>query len=341
MSDLEPINPRAVVLGCAGPELSDAEAAFFREADPLGFILFKRNCDTPDQLRRLVADLRAAVGRDDAPVLIDQEGGRVVRLGPPHWRRPPAMAVFGALHARDPEAGREAAYLNARLLAADLAAHGITVNCAPVLDLPQPGSDRVIGDRALGADPDTVTVLGAAVIAGLMDGGVLPVIKHVPGHGRARVDSHVELPRVDAPLEVLDAHDFEPFRRLRDAPMAMTAHIVFQAVDPDRPATQSTRVIEEVVRDRIGFDGVLISDDLSMNALEGDLRTRAARAAAAGCDLLLHSNGLAGEMTAVADAAPRLTGNAWRRVEAAMARRAEPMALDRAAVLARLERLLG
>jgi len=315
--------PRAVVLGCSGPRLDEAERRLFAEADPLGFILFARNCESPEQVKALVDSLRAAVGRADAPVLIDQEGGRVARLKPPHWRAAPAPAAFGRLAAVDEESAARAAWLNARLLAFDLAALGITVDCTPVLDLRLPEGHAVIGDRAFADDPTLVARLGGRVRAGLEAGGVLPVVKHIPGHGRARVDSHLELPVVDTPRDVLEATDFQPFAALHDAPWAMTAHVVYSALDPDRPATTSPRVIAEVIRGQIGFDGVLVSDDLSMQALRGDLGARTRAALAAGCDLALHCNGDLAEMTAVAEAAAPVFEAAARRLWAAEQRRRE------------------
>ena len=292
--------PRAVILGCAGPEVSEREKRFFAEADPLGFILFARNCRTPGQVRTLAADLRASVERDDAPVLIDQEGGRVARLGPPHWRTPPAGRKFGELHDRDAAAAVEAARVNSRLIAADLAELGIDVDCLPVLDAPRPGADPIIGDRAYHTGPDIVAALGRAAADGLLAGGVLPVIKHIPGHGRANVDSHEALPVVDTPLGELDETDFEPFRALAGMPWAMTAHVVYSEIDGEAPATLSRHILTEIVRRRIGFEGLLVSDDLSMKALRGSMTGRAAGALAAGCDVALHCNGDMAEMEAVA-----------------------------------------
>lgn len=309
---------RAVILGCAGPALEPAERRFFAEADPLGFILFARNVESPEQLRALTDELRAAVGRDDVPILVDQEGGRVARLGAPHWRAAPAAAAFGHLAARRPGDARRATWLNARLMAADLAAAGITVDCAPVLDLRWPGAHDVIGDRAFAGDPVVVANLGRAMCEGLLAGGVLPVIKHLPGHGRARVDSHAALPVVDAPWQALAATDLRAFAELSDAPWGMTAHVVYSAVDDARPATLSPRVISEVIREEIGFDGVLVSDDLSMRALTGGLRARAEAAMAAGCDLVVHCNGDLREMGAVTEGA-----GAVGEVAAARLRRAE------------------
>lgn len=318
--------PRAVIFGCAGPRLGDDEAAFFREADPLGFILFQRNCESRDQLSTLVDALRDSVGRADAPVLIDQEGGRVARLKPPEWPESPAAARFGELGRRDPEKGRDAAWLNGRLLADTLYRHGIDVDCVPVLDLPQPDGSDIIGDRAFDDDPRRAAELGRAMAEGLLAGGVLPVIKHVPGHGRARMDSHVGLPEVDTPFDELARHDFVPFRALNDMPLAMTAHVRFTAVDPAQPATLSAQVIERVIRDEIGIDGLLISDDLSMNALAGTLGERAAAATAAGCDVVLHCNGDGTEMADVAAATGAMTEAAavrWQRARG-MVRPPEP-----------------
>lgn len=331
--------PAAVIYGCAGPRLSAAERDFFRDSDPAGFILFQRNCETPEQVRSLVTALRDAVGRAEAPVLIDQEGGRVARLKPPHWSAYPTPAAIAALGGA---AAGEAARLGAQLIADDLAALGITVDCLPVLDIPVPGADAVIGDRAYGDSPEPVARLGRAVCEGLLGGGVLPVIKHIPGHGRSTVDSHLALPRVTAKRELLEAADFAPFRALADMPWAMTAHILYEALDPDRPATLSPRVIEQVIRASIGFDGVLISDDLSMKALGGSFASRTAGALAAGCDLVLHCNGDMNEMIGIASAAGRVTEAAWRRLDRAEERRkASAAPIDRPAVEARFRALLA
>jgi beta-N-acetylhexosaminidase len=313
--------PRACILGCSGPRLTREERAFFRSADPWGFILFARNVETPHQVKTLTADLRDAVGRDDAPILIDQEGGRVQRLRPPHWPVYPPGRAYGDLSANDPLVRREAARLGARLMAHDLAAVGINVDCVPVIDVPAPDGHDVIGDRAYGSDVATVATLGRAAAEGLLAGGVLPVIKHIPGHGRARADSHDELPVVDAPLAELEAVDFHPFQALSDMPAAMTAHVVYTALDPVRPATTSPTVIEGAIRGTIGFQGLLITDDLSMNALRGDLAERARASLAAGCDIVLHCNGDLAEMIQVAAGAGDLTGAAAARANAALARR--------------------
>ncbi|MBV9965567.1 MAG: beta-N-acetylhexosaminidase [Alphaproteobacteria bacterium] len=331
--------PRAIVLGCAGERLTADERRLFAAADPAGFLLFRRNCKDPDQVRALVAEMRDCVGRADAPVLIDQEGGRVQRLQPPHWRKYPAPARIAALP--DPDA-EEAARLGARLIADDLAALGIDVDALPVLDLPSSGADPVIGDRAYGGDPERVARLGRAACEGLLAGGVLPIIKHIPGHGRAQVDSHRALPRVDAARDLLEKTDFAPFRALSDMPWAMTAHIVYTAIDPVAPATFSAAVIDGVIRKHIGFDGVLISDDISMGALDGSLAERTRRSLAAGCDLAMHCNGVLSEMEEVADATPPLTAAAQARLARAEAlRRQSAQPFDRAAAEARFAELLG
>lgn len=319
---------RAVIFGCECLTVTDWERAFFAQTDPLGFILFARNCETPAQVRTLVTDLRACVGRADAPVLIDQEGGRVARLKPPHWRAAPAPARFGEMVPVDRDRACEAVRLNARLLAAEVHDLGITVDCVPLLDLRVAEADAVIGDRAFSADADVVATLGRAVCDGMLAAGVMPVVKHMPGHGRALVDSHHALPVVDTPRGELEATDFSPFAALADAPWGMTAHVVYSAIDPQAPATTSRIVVDEIIRGFIGFDGVLVSDDLSMQALRGGLADRAAAALAAGCDVALHCNGKAEEMTAVAGAVPALTAAAERRLAAATARLAHPPPLD-------------
>jgi beta-N-acetylhexosaminidase len=317
--------PKALIVGVAGTELNAAESNFLKAADPLGFILFARNISTPDQVRTLVADMRSCVGREDSPVLIDQEGGRVARLGPPHWRAVPAAALFGELACSDPDAAQQAVRLNAQLIGAELAALGITVDCAPVADVPAPGADPIISDRAFSSDEAIVADLAAAFCKGLASVGVLPVIKHIPGHGRAGMDSHKGLPRVDATKDDLTAQDFAPFvalARLKEPePWAMTAHVVFESFDKKLPATMSSIVIEDVVRKAIGFDGIVISDDLSMGALDGSFEDRAAGALAAGCDLVLHCNGKLDEMEAVARGTKRLeAGTAGTKTETRLAR---------------------
>ena len=311
---------QASIFGCAGPRLSADEAAFFAEVNPWGFILFKRNVETPDQVRRLTDALRACVGRPDAPILIDQEGGRVQRLGPPHWPVYPPGRAYGTLAGNDPLLRREITRLGARLIAHDLAALGINVDCVPVLDVPQAGAHDIIGDRAYGQTPEEVAYLGRAAAEGLIAGGVLPIIKHIPGHGRALADSHLDLPVVDASREALSSVDFAPFRVLSDMPMAMTAHVVYAAIDPRRPATTSRRAIREVIRGEIGFSGLLMSDDLSMKALSGDFAERTRASLAAGCDVVLHCNGDMAEMKPIAEACRPLSGSSRRRADAALAR---------------------
>ena len=331
---------RAFITGLAGATLTRAERHFVREAAPFGLILFKRNVTTPDALRRLVDEFRAAVGRQ-APVLVDQEGGRVQRLGPPHWPAYPAGAAYGAVFDRDPEAGRRAARLGGRLIANDLAQLGIDVDCAPVADVPAADADPVIGNRAYGAEPAKVAALAGAFAAGLMQGGVLPVLKHLPGHGRAMADSHQRLPVVTADRPTLDAVDFAAFRPLGGLPLGMTAHVVFTAVDPVAPATTSANIVKHVIRDSIGFTGLLMSDDISMNALSGSLSERTRAAIAAGCDVVLHCNGELSEMVEVAAEAPALEGDAVRRVEAALAARKPAASLDIAASRAELAKLMN
>ena len=332
--------PRAVILGCTGEELSPEEHRFFRAADPLGFILFRRNCREPAQVRDLVAALREAISSDDAPILIDQEGGRAARLGPPHWRRYPSAGRLGSLP--DPRA-EAAARLGARLIADDLRALGITVDCLPVLDLPVSGADPVIGDRAYGSEPGRVAGLGRAVCEGLLEGGVLPVIKHIPGHGRALLDSHHACPVVATGADELSHTDFAPFRTLAGMPWAMTAHIVYMAIDPTAPATLSERVISQAIRGEIGFDGVLVSDDLSMRALGGEIGERAARALAAGCDLVLHCNGEGREMEAIAAATGPISARTAARLAQAEGVRSRSAFLefDRGEAEARFDALLA
>lgn len=324
----------ACILGCSGPRVTADERAFFRDVRPWGFILFARNIEGPDQVRALTAGLREAAGRADAPILVDQEGGRVQRLGPPHWRRYPPARAYADL---PPAEQADLVRLGARLMARDLAEVGINVDCHPVLDVPAPGTHGVIGDRAYGDEPGEVVRLGRAAAEGLMAGGVLPVIKHMPGHGRARSDSHLELPVVEAGFDELDARDFAPFRALCDLPMAMTAHVVYAAVDPLRPATTSPAVFEQVIRGALEFDGLVMSDDLSMRALCGGFAERARLAREAGCDVVLHGTGDLAEMRAVADGAGALSGPAGARAAAALARLAPPEPFDQAEALARFE----
>jgi beta-N-acetylhexosaminidase len=333
--------PSAAIYGCAGLTLGAAEARFFEATNPFGFILFARNCETPDQVRDLVAALRGSVGRADAPVLIDQEGGRVARLKPPHWRAAPPASYFGRMASHDRERAHEALRINTRLLAAELTDLGIDVDCVPLLDLQFPGAHDVIGDRAFGGDPELVADLGRVVCETLLECGVMPVVKHIPGHGRARVDSHKELPVVDTAAAELEATDFRPFQALADAPWAMTAHVVYAALDGARPATTSPDLIARVIRGQIGFGGLLLSDDLSMEALKGSLGERAEASLAAGCDVALHCNGKAAEMEAVAAAVGPLTAEAQRRIAAGRARLGRPEAVDQAALQRRLDGLMN
>ncbi len=316
-----PDQPKAVIFGCSGPALSGEERRFFAETPPVGFILFERNCQDPRQVIGLVAELKEITGRAGTPILIDQEGGRVQRLKPPHWRNAPPASVFGALAAKDMALAQEAARLNARLIAAELSDLGITVDCAPVLDVPGPKAHSIIGDRAYGGDPETVTALALAAAEGFLSGGVLPVVKHIPGHGRALADSHEELPVVEADVGDLEAVDFKPFQALGHLPWAMTAHVVYRALDAENPATTSPKVISQTIRGTIGFEGVLISDDIGMKALKGQFPERAAAVLAAGCDLVLHCSGDLAEMEAVAQGTGGLSDEAAARLGRAEAMR--------------------
>jgi beta-N-acetylhexosaminidase len=330
---------RAFITGVAGSALTTEERLFLREAEPWGLIVFVRNIAGPDPLRRLIGEFRSAVGRD-APVLIDQEGGRVQRLGPPQWPSYPPGAAYGALYDKDRQTGLAAARLGARLIASDLAPLGIDVDCLPLADVPVPGSDAVIGDRAYGTEPGKVAAIAGAIAEGLADGGVLPVLKHIPGHGRATADSHKRLPVVTTDRATLDTTDFAAFRPLAALPLGMTAHVVFSAIDPVAPATLSAAIVEGVIRDSIGFRGLLMSDDISMHALSGSLSERSAAAIAAGCDMILHCNGEPAEMRAVAGAVPALAGAAARRAAAALASKRRPTAFDVAAGRAEFSRLM-
>jgi beta-N-acetylhexosaminidase len=309
---------KSMILGCAGKSLTPEEIRFYRGERPWGFILFARNIGETGQIRDLVASMRDAVGRPEAPVFIDQEGGRVQRLRPPLAPNYPAGGALGALWRNDREAGTRAAWLMARLHAFDLLRFGITADCLPVLDVPVEGASDVIGARAYGKEPGAVIELGRAAAEGLMSGGVLPVMKHIPGHGRAFADTHFELPTVDTPLSELRRHDFAPFKALNHLPMAMTAHVVYSAVDPKNPATTSAKVVNDIIRGEIGFDGLLMSDDTSMKALSGDFPTKAAAILAAGCDLVLHCNGVFEEMAGIASRTTALQGKSLERAERAL-----------------------
>lgn len=315
--------------------MSADEIAFFRSEQPWGLILFKRNCESPEQLRVLTNAFREAVGRKNAPVLIDQEGGRVQRLGPPSnvWRKYTAARKFSDLYARSPLEALRAARNMGRLMAEDLLACGITVDCLPVLDVPQPGAHDVIGDRAYSLKIAEVMALARAHTAGLMEGGVLPVMKHIPGHGRSMVDSHQDLPVVKAEREELEMIDFPPFAAMADLPMAMTAHVIYTALDKSNPATLSKKIIKNVIREHMGFGGLLMTDDLSMKALGGSFAEKAAKAQAAGCDMLLHCNGKLDEMREVAAAALPLKGRAAVRAKAALKAQKKPQKFDKVAAL--------
>ena len=334
------MNSRAFITGISGLELSAVEREFTRHERPWGFILFKRNIATPAQVSSLVRELRDSINNPDAPVLIDQEGGRVARLGPPHWPVYPPGAVFGALYDIDPELGFAAARLSSRLIAADLIDLGITVDCLPLADVPVEGSDAVIGNRAYGTEPGKVAAIALAVTEGLEQGGVLPILKHIPGHGRATADSHFRLPMVDASRDELDRTDFAAFQPLADLPMAMTAHVVFSALDPVHPATTSATIIQQVIRGVIGFQGLLMSDDVSMNALAGSIAERTRAIVNAGCDMVLHCNGKLDEMRDVACETPELTGEALTRANRALASRKPAQPLDRQAARAELDALM-
>jgi beta-N-acetylhexosaminidase len=308
---------RAFITGLAGLTLAANERAFVRDAQPWGLIIFKRNVSSPEQVTDLIISFREALGRE-APVLIDQEGGRVQRLGPPHWPVYPPGAVYGALYDREKSVGLVAAKLAGHLIAADLSVLGIDVDCLPIADVPVEGGDPVIGDRAYGTEPGKVAAIAGAIAQGLMAGGVLPVLKHLPGHGRAAADSHHKLPVVDTDRATLEATDFAAFKPLAALPLGMTAHVVFSAIDPAQPATTSVNMVQEVIRGFIGFRGLLMSDDVSMGALSGTIAERSTAALRAGCDVVLHCNGDLAEMTAVAGASPELLGVAAKRADVAL-----------------------
>jgi beta-N-acetylhexosaminidase len=333
---------KAFITGLAGTELSATERDFIRAERPWGFILFRRNIDNPAQVAALSEEVRSVVGEGDAPILVDQEGGRVQRFRPPHWPLYPAGASFGQLYQIDPAFGLRAARLSARLIADDLTKVGVTVDCLPLADVPIPAADDVIGDRAYGNDPKTVAAIARAVTQGLQEGGILPVLKHIPGHGRAMADSHLSLPIVDTAKNELESIDFAAFKPLADLPMAMTAHVVFSAYDPAQPATTSARMIEQVIRGLIGFQGLLMSDDVGMHALAGSIAERTKALIAAGCDMVLHCSGELEEMHQVARETPELSGKALQRAKRALSSRKTPTTpFDRAAAQAELDGLIG
>jgi len=318
---------RAFITGLAGLTVAPGERAFLRESRPWGLIIFQRNVSTPEQVTALVQAFRDIVGWE-APVLVDQEGGRVQRLKPPTWPAYPPGARYGELYDREPAIGVAAARLAGHLIAADLKPLGIDVDCLPIADVPLASADPVIGDRAYGAEPGKVAAIAKAIAEGLQAGGVLPVLKHLPGHGRAAADSHHKLPVVDTDRATLEATDFAAFRPLAGMPLGMTAHVVFSAIDPVAPATTSVTIVRQVIRDSIGFKGLLMSDDVSMNALSGTIAERSRAALAAGCDVVLHCNGDIQEMVAVAGEAPELSGVAAQRADAALASRRAAEAFD-------------
>jgi len=330
----------AAIYDPVGPELGADEKAFFRDANPFGYILFARHCESPEMVHRLVSELKNLSGRDRLPILIDQEGGRVARLRPPHWPKYPTAASFAALYKHDPESAMRATYLNARLIADDLYALGITVDCAPLADMPVEGAHDVIGDRAFGHNAEQVIALARAQADGLMDGGVVPVLKHIPGHGRALVDSHETVPVVDVSLETLRKTDFVPFKALNDLPMGMTAHVVFSAIDKDHMATISPAAID-IIRGELGFKNLLMSDALDMKSMAGISPEERARAAlAAGCDIALHCNAPLDEKKQIAKGVHALEGIALKRAEAAMQSVGAPKDFDREAAFVERDMLL-
>jgi beta-N-acetylhexosaminidase len=327
----------AYVTGCSGEVLSNDEWRFFQEVRPCGLILFARNCNNPGQVKALIDSVKDAVGSSDLLVMVDQEGGRVQRMKPPHWRSLPPASAFGALYRESPERGIHAARAASQLVALELARNGFNVNCAPVLDVPVDGAHNVIGDRAFGTDPATVAALGRAVAEGLLRGGVLPVIKHIPGHGRAMADSHEKLPVIEASLDLLRSSDFLPFLALADMPAAMVGHVLLTAVDRDRPASISPTVIDTVIRGELGFGGLLINDDISMGALGGTVEERADAVLDAGNDVVLHCNGKVAEMWKVADRVPYLDGLPEVRYRACLDRLKSSTAFDASEALAALD----
>ncbi|MFC7050809.1 beta-N-acetylhexosaminidase [Emcibacter nanhaiensis] len=333
--------PRPVITDCDGTRLTEEEKSLFSELEPFGFILFARNCENPDQVRALTDEMREVVGREDIPILIDQEGGRVVRLDPKVWRKPPAPKVFADLYEIDPDRAVEALSVNSFLIAMDLAELGITIDCFPLLDLLFEGAHNIIGDRSFGSDPAKVIALGIAACEGLVSGGVLPMIKHIPGHGRAKVDSHEELPVVEAPLEDLRNLDFVPFQALSGMGCAMTAHVTYSAIDPEHPATLSSKLIRQIIRKEIGFTGVLFSDDISMKALSGTAAENAKGALRAGCDLVLHCNASLEEredvLKSLYDFNP--TNEAW--IRDVLGRRRMPREIDKKSLQNWLNEALG
>ncbi|NVJ97651.1 MAG: beta-N-acetylhexosaminidase [Alphaproteobacteria bacterium] len=329
------------IFGCAGTSLSAEEKAFFAKVKPAGFIIFKRNVEDPDQLTSLIKDLKETVGRHKVPILVDQEGGRVQRLSEPFWRKYPAMATFGEMSKKDPTLAASALRLNTRLIADDLRRVGINVDCLPVLDVMNDWADPIVGDRAFSNDPQLVAAMGRIVVDALMEGGVLPVIKHLPGHGRATADSHLELPVVDATVAEMEDTDFMPFKAMADAPFGMTAHIKYTDIDPKQCATLSRVVIGRIIRMKMGFSGLLMSDDLAMKALTGKFEDRTRGAFSAGCDLVLHCNGEMDEMRAIASACHVASGKLEKRLATLISEADRAPRADRADLKTRYDELMA
>lgn len=334
--------PAPVVFGCSQVELTSAERKFFEAANPFGFILFKRNCENPDQVRQLIRELRLAVGRDDTPIFIDQEGGRVARLQPPAWTHYPAARLFGLAYETGADLAREAIRLHTRILAHELVSLGITVNCAPVVDLFVPGASPAIGDRALSRQPAVVAELARLQAETFLDNGIVPVVKHFPGHGRLKTDPHLMLPIIDATRAELESEDFVPFELLKDLPVGMNSHAVFTALDPHNAATLSAYVQQEIIRGHLGFDGLMLSDDINMKALQGGAGDIARKVQAAGSEIILHCNGVMDEMREVAAALEPMSDETLQRWERArsMVKAPDPR-YNPAADTARLDMLLG
>ena len=330
---------KAFITGVAGPRLLEEERAFFKDARPCGLIVFDRNIENKDQLKRLIADYREAVGSDSQYILIDQEGGRIQRMRAPHWKIWPAGARYGELFKKDPDAAKRGAELIYQMMSEELVDVGINVNCVPLLDIPVPGSHDIIGDRALSGDLDTIIDLGRSVARGNLNGGVLPVIKHIPGHGRATSDSHVALPTINASRSVLEQTDFKTFRALNDLPLAMTGHLLMTDLDPKLNVSVSKQIISEVIRDWIGFDGLLMSDDLSMEALSGTIGERGRDVVEAGCDVALYCKGVFEQMVDVAANVPDLADDARQRFDRAYEQIKPPMPYDKKLALDLLSRL--
>lgn len=330
----------SAIYGCSGLELTDWEASFFKDQRPFGYILFGRNIESPAQVQELTIALREASGDPDAPIFVDQEGGTVARFKRPHFRHPPAPRRFMELAEKCLELAAEAAWLNARLMAEELKELGINANCAPMLDVVQPTAHEFLRQRALGSDPETVATLGRAVSVAFRDGGIAPCIKHAPGHGRAKADSHHDLPTVDVSTEDLEREDFKPFLALMKEPMLMTAHVIYRSLDPEAPATQSSKIIRGLIREEWGYNGLIITDDINMNALEGSIEDRSRRALEAGCEVICHCNGDRSDMEAVARASIALEADALdHALRARDIANKEPKPFDRLSAEERLKEL--